>query len=590
MIKPVFTAIYAMALSGFLLTWAVLCSAAPFVPAPALKVVGIEIGGKSAESYGPIDLRILPQRAPTSARVAVGDVVTRGMEVKTPADTTVTLKSINGVTIRLEPNGTLYVDSVLDTGREVYFSHSSTVHVSMAKPLTSLVFGSGFSMLNTTNADFSIVSTKEGSQTKEASVKVVRGVLAMEEEVKLTEVERSISAFEEAVLLLNAGESRRILLNRGKRDAVSFETYGAVKTHLENQTITFSQKAGVWGKQIALKNAAKVALRLKKQDEHLAYYEQWMGSGNEDWYAQWAALRAFAANCAATDDSVCAIKHHTAALALAERLYPDELEIGLLTTRTNLTALKAKLYGRNANSVAFSARSNIIQAKLGQNVDHLAKLLVQGEVRYPKDMQRWGLEGEGLLDVVVGVDGAPKEVKVLQSPHPSFEAAIVRSALTSTFEPSIVDGKPSQVNVNIPFSFRFDYQSNPEYNAPFSFPKKPKPGLPAELQYDTPPAIKLVAPVVYPRDLLLKGTTGNATVVAVMDKQGRIRSVEVTAATHPEFGDAAKAMIQAWEFSSALKNMVAIDTAFKIIRDSPAKSSTLALTSALENSFMNLNR
>lgn len=558
------TAICAMALSSFLLTRAMLCSAAPFVPAPALKVIAIEIGGKSADSYGPVDLRVLPQRAPKPVRVVVGDVVTRGMEIKTPADTTVTLKSINDVTIRLEPNGSLYVDSVLDNGREVYFSHSSTVHVSMAKPLISLVFGSGFSMLNTTDADFSIVSTKADSQTKEARVKVVRGVLAMEEGVKFTEVERGISTFEEAVMLLNVGESGRILLNRGKRDAVSFETFGAVKTHLENQIITFSQKAGVWGKQLALKNAAKVALRLKKQDEHLVYYEQWMASRNEDWYAQWAALRAFAASCASADDLVCAIRHHTAALALAEKLYPDELEIGLLTTRTNLTALKTKLYGGNANSVAFSARSNIIQAKLGQNVEQMAKLLVKGAVSYPKDMQRWGLEGDGLLNIVIGSDGLPSEVKVLQSPHPSFEAAIVRSALTSIFAPTIVDGKPSSVSVTIPYNFRFNDQSNAEHNAPFSFPKKPKPGLPAELQYDTPPAIKLVAPVVYPRDLLLKGTTGNATVVAVMDKQGRIRSVDVTAATHPEFGDAAKAMIQAWEFSPALKNKVAIDTTFKI--------------------------
>lgn len=231
--------------------------------------------------------------------------------------------------------------------------------------------------------------------------------------------------------------------------------------------------------------------------------------------------------------------------------------------RAELTTLRGKLYG-SENSGAFVERTNLIGAKLGQNVDRMAKLLVKGAVSYPNDMQRWGLEGAGLFPVVIGSDGLPSELKVLRSLYPSFEAAIVRSALTSTFAPTVVDSKPSSISATIPYSFRFDAHSNPEYNAPFSFPKKPKPGLPAELQYDTPPAIKLVAPIVYPRGLLLNGNTGNATVVAVMDKQGQIRSVEVTAATHPEFGDATRAMIQAWEFSPALKNKAAIETTFKI--------------------------
>jgi TonB family protein len=193
-----------------------------------------------------------------------------------------------------------------------------------------------------------------------------------------------------------------------------------------------------------------------------------------------------------------------------------------------------------------------------------AKMLQTGRLEYPKSMRDWGLAGTGLLEIIVNTEGRVKSVKTLESPHPAFEATVVRSALAATFSPSTVNGVPIEVRLRIPYSFQLEGRPGGDASVPFSFPKKPSDGLAAALQYDTPPTIKVVAPVVYPRDLLRANTTGSATVVARLDTKGRIVAVQVLEATHPDFGEATKAMIDAWEFKPAMKDNVAIENVFKI--------------------------
>ena len=207
--------------------------------------------------------------------------------------------------------------------------------------------------------------------------------------------------------------------------------------------------------------------------------------------------------------------------------------------------------------------ASIVEIKQNKGVATSVKIIEAGPIAYPKNMQRWGLEGRGVLDVIVATDGTVKSVKVIESPHPAFEVAIVRSALATKFSPSTINGVPTEISVNIPYSFRTD-RTNPDGSTPFSFPKKPNASVAPELQYDTPPIIKVVAPVVYPRELLRSNTVGSATVAARLDTKGRIVAVQVLEATHPDFGEATKAMIDAWEFKPAMKGQVAIENVFKI--------------------------
>jgi TonB family protein len=102
-------------------------------------------------------------------------------------------------------------------------------------------------------------------------------------------------------------------------------------------------------------------------------------------------------------------------------------------------------------------------------------------------------------------------------------------------------------------SFNFGPTGIDERLSQYKFPEKSD-HLPAEFQYDTPPAVKVVAPVVYPLNLLQDNISGSAKVTVIIDPDGNVRKVEILEATHPEFGFATRGMMHSWEFKPATKN------------------------------------
>ena len=137
----------------------------------------------------------------------------------------------------------------------------------------------------------------------------------------------------------------------------------------------------------------------------------------------------------------------------------------------------------------------------------------RAEGKYPEILRRFNVEGDGLVRTTVTHEGQLTDIKVTQSPHPAFEYAMVQVLLASKFTPAMKEGVPIQQGVVLPFRFRFEGSGKRElsrYDAPFAFPSKASPDLPAALQYDVPPGMKVVAPVVYPRHLFEHGSFGRA--------------------------------------------------------------------------------
>ena len=195
----------------------------------------------------------------------------------------------------------------------------------------------------------------------------------------------------------------------------------------------------------------------------------------------------------------------------------------------------------------------------------MPRMIERAEEKYPDLMRRWEVQGDLLTEFTVGVTGEIKNIKMLLSPHPALEYAAVQTLLASKFSPAKVNGNPATMKLRIPFSFRFDDTSKArltDSDATFAFPKKPSNELPEAQQYDTPPTIKVVPPVVYPRHLLQARKTGRAKLLVMVDDYGTVRGVNVIEATYPDFGEAAKAMMFAWEFAPAKKAGKAIATTF----------------------------
>jgi TonB family protein len=101
--------------------------------------------------------------------------------------------------------------------------------------------------------------------------------------------------------------------------------------------------------------------------------------------------------------------------------------------------------------------------------------------------------------------------------------------------------------------FKVARTANTRTAVAFAAPGTPPKNYPAEYQYDKAPEVKLSAAAVYPFEFATKNEAGSATLVFLIDPQGRPRRIEVREATQPEFGAAASAMIAAWQFTPAKK-------------------------------------
>ncbi len=86
-------------------------------------------------------------------------------------------------------------------------------------------------------------------------------------------------------------------------------------------------------------------------------------------------------------------------------------------------------------------------------VSSMPTLTFKARPDFPEELQREGIEGRVVVNVLVGADGRVKEAKVVQRLHPLLDANAVRAAKRCRLEPALVDGRP--VAVRIPLTFYF---------------------------------------------------------------------------------------------------------------------------------------
>ncbi|MFW2082898.1 TonB family protein [Acinetobacter guillouiae] len=180
------------------------------------------------------------------------------------------------------------------------------------------------------------------------------------------------------------------------------------------------------------------------------------------------------------------------------------------------------------------------------------KYIKRPKITYPKNLSDFGNRGKVLLKVLITETGRVSEVEVLDSPHPDLERAAVQAVMGALFEPEKINGKPQSGFVKIPIEFSVSAGLSNGVD-PFRIPAASK-NLPADLQYDVAPQIRIAAPLVYPYELLKSKTTGKAKVYVVIDPDGNVRQANVLSASEPSFGLAAKASLQSWKFYPAKKD------------------------------------
>lgn len=168
---------------------------------------------------------------------------------------------------------------------------------------------------------------------------------------------------------------------------------------------------------------------------------------------------------------------------------------------------------------------------------------------YPKNLERFANGGKVVLRVRASTNGTVQHVRVEQSAHPDLEQVAVGAILNSRLQPLPED---------MTFQQELNFTGIPQGRsvsdaAPFIMPKASK-SLPEYLQYDQAPQMLIVAPVIYPMDLLEQNKKGSAKVYIVINPEGQVVESEVISATKPTFGLAAQASLASWKFSPAYKD------------------------------------
>ena len=559
-------------------------AAVSLVPATALHVVAIEVDGKSVNELAQPAVGSPSAPVPV-AKLVVNAPIVRGVLVTTSATATLTLKSTNGTIIRMEPGSELFVDAVI-AGGEVYDLRSGVAQFETTQPLRFLVVLRDSVRGVARQAKFTVEILQVGNGIRYT---VDKGTLVFDERVSLIDAASNRRIGVREISTLNSGGVRGAANDQRDRKQTPFDTLEALEAFVASQLTAAELSTDPARRRLALRNALYVAVQLEKMPEAIAYHDKWLATADDDLHLLAQNAFEIASVCSANVNTRCAIEYYQKSLAFLEQLYPDGLHLRILQIRRLLAALYANNDQKEYEFLTAQIERDSALMPPEKNTPLIMKK--RGPIKFPENMRQWGFQGDGVVDATVTTMGKPIDLKVKRSPHPAFEQAIVKSVLASEFKPATKDYKEINVRLQIPFGFRFTPgfgERLSDEDPPFAFPKTTDPSAPAYSQYDEPPKIEVVAPVVYPRELLQKGVTGVAKVLVSLDAKGRVHSVAIVDAPNPEFGAATKAMIEAWEFKPAMKNgkpiaiVFAFDQKFRRTdRDTGVNNHTKTLLKAL---------
>ncbi|BDI03591.1 hypothetical protein CATMQ487_05610 [Sphaerotilus microaerophilus] len=161
---------------------------------------------------------------------------------------------------------------------------------------------------------------------------------------------------------------------------------------------------------------------------------------------------------------------------------------------------------------------------------------------YPDTVDLDWSTGRVRLAYVVDEQGRIGQVEVLQGAHPAFTDAALDALLATPYRPAVKDGVPVAMRV------QRDYQFKLQHTGVGTVLNLRGPARNGSARAELAPALQQAVWPVYPAGLLRSGVTGSARVRARIGTQGEVSEVELLAASHPDFGRAAVAMMQAWRF------------------------------------------
>jgi len=106
-----------------------------------------------------------------------------------------------------------------------------------------------------------------------------------------------------------------------------------------------------------------------------------------------------------------------------------------------------------AEAAEAEAKSKTIRLRIGGNVE-AAKVITKVQPVYPQSAKAAGAQGSVLLHAVVGKDGTPHSLEVLNSQiNPDLARAAVEAVSQWRYQPTLLNGEPVEVDTTIQVNF-----------------------------------------------------------------------------------------------------------------------------------------
>lgn len=206
-----------------------------------------------------------------------------------------------------------------------------------------------------------------------------------------------------------------------------------------------------------------------------------------------------------------------------------------------------------------------------------------GDPSYPDSLLSRYLPGEVDVKLRVNRDGRARITKILWATHPDFILPALAAVSHWRFRPAHQGDLVVPATMESALEFDVLNPKGVDVLAANGITLRNALGT----TYDMLPGIRLLADPVYPYNLRLAGTQGEATADFTIGVDGRTRDITVRKAARPDFGQALAAAVACWWFDPAQKNgtPVAVKAAahwrFSLAPNSPEYDATERLVQLL---------
>ena len=131
-----------------------------------------------------------------------------------------------------------------------------------------------------------------------------------------------------------------------------------------------------------------------------------------------------------------------------------KLQIGVLSDTVDVQAEGSAKAAEAAQALEAEDKSKVKRIRIGGNVE-MAKVITRVQPIYPESAKAAGAQGTVLLHAVVGMDGKPLQLQVLNSQiNPDIARAAVEAVSRWRYQPTLLNGEPVEIDTTITVSFK----------------------------------------------------------------------------------------------------------------------------------------